>query len=219
MHRAVPLTIALIASGIAGCAHTHSAAGSLAVATPSAHATGLYQTERTLWSDQLVWSRQYIAAAFAGGHSAHVARTQLQRSQEAIGESIAPYYGRTAGEGLTAMLKVQVGIDVELIRAVQAGDLERKEEVERRLHENSNAIARYLAGLNPYWSPTELEALLNRYGQLSAQDIVARKDGHVDADDEAPDGSREASQLADVIAEGIHWQFPHGPMYEPRNTH
>ena len=219
MRRAVPLSVILLASGIAGCAHTHSAAGSLAVARASAPASVLYQTQRTVWSDQVVWSRQYLAAAFAGGRTARVARTRLMRSQEAIGESIKPYYGRTAGEGLTRMLENQVAIGLELLHAEKNGDVEQKGDLEMHLRENSNAIARYLASLNPYWSPTELEALLNRYAVLSAQDIVVRTDGHVDADDEAGNGSLEANRLADVIADGLLWQFPQGPPEYPRDSH
>src|SRR5215831_8249750 len=156
MYRAVPLYLMLLASGIAGCAHTHSAAGSLAVATTSAPRSALYQNERTVWSDQVVWMRQYVAATFADDRSARVARNRLALNGEAIGGMLKPYYGETAGAGLTAMLKVQFGITSALIHAEKSGDIQRKEELEKRLHENSNAIARFLAGLNPYWSPTEL---------------------------------------------------------------
>jgi hypothetical protein len=214
MRRAVPLSVILVASGIAGCAHTHSAAGSLAVATTSTPRAVLYQNERTVWSDQVVWTRQYIAATGTDERSARVARNRLAMNGEAIGGMLTPYYGQTAGAGLTAMLRVQFGITAALAHADKSGDPEQKEELERRLHENSNAIARFLAGLNPYWSPTELESLLNRTFalDLSARDVVVHKDGHLDRDEMARDGSLgEARELADVIADGITHQFPYGP--------
>jgi hypothetical protein len=218
MNRAVPLFVLLLASGIAGCAHTHSAAGSLA-ATTSTSRTVLHQTERTVWSEQLVSSRQYVAAAFANDRSAHADLTQLERSQEAIGQTIKPYYGVTAGDGLTAMLKQQVAISLELVHAVKSGNLEDKDEIEGRLHENSNAIARFLAGLNPYWSPSELETIFNSYVDLSARDIVARKDGHMDGNDTDLDRSlSQARRLGDVIADGIVQQFPHGPPNYPLDS-
>jgi hypothetical protein len=213
MRRAVPLSVILLASGIAGCAHTHSAAGSLAVATTSAPRSVLYQNERTVWSDQVVWTRQYIAATGTDDRSARIARNRLALNAEAIGGMLTPYYGVTAGAGLTTMLKVQFGITAALIHAEKSGDPEQKEELERRLHENSNAIARFLAGLNPFWSPTELESLLNQTFalDLSARDIVIHKDGHLDRDEMARDGSlSQARELADVIAEGIVRQFPDG---------
>jgi hypothetical protein len=214
MRRALPLSVILLASGIAGCAHTHSAAGSLAVATTSAPTSVFYQNQRTVWSDQVVSTRQYVAAAFAGDRNARVELERVMRSQEAIGQTIKPYYGETAGDGLTTMLKVQVGIASQLIQAVKADSVEQKERLEKRLHENSNAIARFLAGLNPHWSPTELESLLNRYVDVSTLDMIARKGGRADGDERARDGNlSEARQLADVIADGIVRQFPNGPPY------
>ncbi len=222
MRRAVPLSVTLLASGLAGCAytHTHSAAGSLAVATPSAPVTVLHQSERTAWSDQIVLTRQYVAADFAGDRSARVALVRLERNQEAIGQIIGAYYGETAGASLTTMLKTQVGISSALIQAVKAGNVDHREELERRLHDNSNTIARFLAGLNPNWSPTELESLFNRYFDLSARDVIDRKGEHLAGDETAPDGSlSQARQLADVLSDGIVRQFPYGPPYYPRESH
>jgi hypothetical protein len=220
MRRAVPLSAILLASGIAGCAHTHSASGSLAVAATSAPTTVVHQNERTVWSDQVVSTRRYVAAAFAGDRSARVALDRTERIQEAIGQTIKPYYGETAGDGLTTMLKLQLGLTSELIQAVKTGNLEQKEELERRLHENSNATARFLASLNPHWSPTELESMFNRYVELSVDEIVARKDGRFDGDERALEGSlSQARQLADVISDGIVRQFPYGPPYYPRESH
>jgi len=219
MRQAVPLSVILLASGIAGCAHTHSASGSLAVATTSASTSVVHHDERTVWSDQVVSRRQYVAAAFAGDRSARVAFDRLERTQEAIGQTIKPYYGETAGAGLTSMLKLQVRLSSALIQAVKTGDVEQKEELERRLHENSNTIARFLASLNPNWSPTELESMFNRYYDLSVGEIVARKDGRLDGDERAHEGSvSQARQLADMISDGIVRQFPYGPPY-PRESH
>jgi len=114
------------------------------------------------------------------------------------------------------MLKVQFGFTSELIQAEKNGNLEKKKEVERSLHENSNAIARYLAGLNPYWSPTELESLVNRTFDLdlSARDIVVPKGGRLDRDEIARDSSlSQARELADAISDGIVRQFPYGAYW------
>ena len=220
MRQAVPLSVILLASGIAGCAHTHSASGTLAVAAMSASTSVVHQNERTVWSDQVVRGREYVAAAFAGDRSARVALDRLERTQEAIGQTIKPYYGETAGNGLTTALKLQLGLTSELIQAVKTGNLEQKEKLERRLHENSNAIARFLAGLNPHWSPTELESMFNRTVELSVDEIVARKDGRSDGDERDLDSSlSQARRLADVISDGIVRQFPYGPPYYPRESH
>ena len=188
----------------------------------SAPRTVLHQNERTVWSDQVVWTRPYVAAAFADDRSTRIAESRLALNRDAIGGTFRQYYGETAGAGLAAMLKVQFGITSKLIEAEKDGNLARKAELERRLHENSNAIGRFLASLNPYWSPTELESLLNRTLDLdlNRRDMVVRKDGRLDRDEIARDGSlSQARELADVIADGIVQQFPYGPPYEPRESH
>src|SRR5262252_2961038 len=84
MRRTLPLSVTLLASGIAGCTHTHSAAGTLAVATTVAPASVLHQDSRTLWSNQVTLTQQYVAAVFANDPHARVDLVQLTRSHEAI---------------------------------------------------------------------------------------------------------------------------------------
>jgi hypothetical protein len=226
MRRAVPLPAILIASGLAGCTYTHSAAGTLAVATPTTVATTnsvaavLYQNGRSLWSDQLALTRQYVVADFADAPTTRVALNGLERNQEAIGQIITDYYGQTAGASFTTMLKHQVEISSALIQAVKTGNVTYKEELERGLHYNSSAIARFLAGLNPNWSPADLESLFNQYYDVSARDVIDRKGARLDGDETAPGGSvSQSRQLADVLSDGIIRQFPHGPPYYPLDSH
>jgi hypothetical protein len=214
MRRAVPLSVILLASGIAGCDHTYSAAGSLALASMDAPRTPLHQFQRTVWSDQVVWTRQYIATAFTDDRSARDARNRLELNGDAIGTTLTPYYGQTAGAGLTSMLRIQFGFVSELIQAEKNGDIKLKEKLEQGMRENSDAIGRYLASLNPYWSTTELQSLLRRTldFDLRARDTVVLKKGRLDRDAMAVDGSlSQARELADAISDGLVRQFPYGP--------
>ena len=57
---------------------------------------------RKLWSDHVIWTRQYIVAAVAGTPDADAAAGRLLKNQEDIGSAIVTYYGQDAGDGLTA---------------------------------------------------------------------------------------------------------------------
>src|SRR5438067_7217958 len=102
-----------LASTLSGCAALNQAAGTLGL--PVTDAMTLHQNMRRLWSDHVVWTRNYIVAAVANDPSASNALTRLMRNQEDIGNAIKPYYGDAAGAKLTDLLKQHIAIAGELV--------------------------------------------------------------------------------------------------------
>ena len=54
---------------------------------------------RKLWSDHVIWTRQYIVAAVGGTPDAGAAAGRLLQNQEDIGAAVAGFYGRRPGIG------------------------------------------------------------------------------------------------------------------------
>src|SRR6185369_555568 len=77
---------------------------------------------RKLWSDHVIWTREYIVAAVAGTPDADAAAGRLLKNQEDIGAAIVPYYGEDAGDALTGLLKQHILIAVDLVAAAKSGD-------------------------------------------------------------------------------------------------
>src|SRR5262245_26440169 len=77
---------------------------------------------RKLWSDHVIWIRQYIVAAVANSPDAQAAAGRLLKNQEDIGAAIVPFYGADAGIGLTDLLKGHILIAVDLIEAAKSGN-------------------------------------------------------------------------------------------------
>ena len=77
---------------------------------------------RKLWSDHVIWTREYIVAAVAGTPDADAAAGRLLKNQEDIGAAIAGYYGEAAGDRLTELLKEHILIAVDLVAAAKSGD-------------------------------------------------------------------------------------------------
>ena len=79
----------LIASvgGAAPADHSHPSTALSAAAT-------LHQNMRALWSDHVIWTRDYIVAAVADQPDQQAAAARLMKNQEDIGAAIAVYYGR-----------------------------------------------------------------------------------------------------------------------------
>ena len=57
---------------------------------------------RKLWTDHVVWTREYIIAAVGDQPDAKVAANRLMKNQEDIGNAMAKFYGAAADQQLTA---------------------------------------------------------------------------------------------------------------------
>ena len=106
---------------------------------------------RKLWSDHVIWTREYIVAAVAGTPDADAAAGRLLKNQEDIGAAIAGYYGDAAGDRLTELLKEHILIAVDLVAAAKSGDTAAFATHDARWTANIEAIATFLAGANPNW--------------------------------------------------------------------
>src|SRR5262245_29179171 len=89
---------------------------------PSAAAATLKQDMRKLWTDHTLWTRDYIIAAVGDQPDATAAANRLMKNQEDIGNAVGQYYGASAGQKLTSLLKDHISIAVDLIKAAKAGD-------------------------------------------------------------------------------------------------
>jgi hypothetical protein len=196
-----------LASTLSGCAVLNQAAGTLGA--PVTDAMTLHQDMRRLWSDHVVWTRQYIVAAVANDPSASNALTRLMRNQEDIGNAIKPYYGDAAGAKLTDLLKQHISIAGELVAAAKAGDAAKQADADRRWHDNAKDIAGFLAGANPNWSRDALVSMLNEHLAITTKEAVDRLQKNWS--DDVPNFDKifdQAMHMADALSDGILKQFP-----------
>ena len=164
---------------------------------------------RKLWSDHVIWTRQYIVAAVAGTPDTDSAAGRLLKNQEDIGAAIAGYYGDAAGARLTELLKEHILIAVDLVAAAKSGDQESFAKHDARWTANIETIAAFLAGANPNWPEKDVLDLLALHLKLTKDETVARITGDWDADVAAFDDIfNEIIVLADALHDGIVAQFP-----------
>src|SRR2546428_261035 len=77
---------------------------------------------RKLWEDHVTWTRLFIVSA-AGNLPDKDATTQrLLQNQTDIGNAVAEFYGREAGNKLTALLRDHILIAANIVAAAKAGD-------------------------------------------------------------------------------------------------
>ena len=178
--------------------------------SPSLAAVSLKLALRRLWSDHVIWTREYVVAAVAGTPDAGAAAGRLLKNQEDIGSAVVPLYGAAAGQALTDLLKQHILIAVDLIAAAKSGDNAKFEDNDRKWTQNAEQIAGLLSGANPQnWSKADVTDLLMQHLNLTKNEVVARLHADWDADVAAFDQIfTEILTVADVLADGIVRQFP-----------
>src|SRR3954451_12817333 len=107
------------------------AAAVLALAAPvaqgahhreSAKQVALHDGMRKLWEDHITWTRLAIVSFAAGLPDLQATEDRLLRNQADIGNAVKPFYGRTAGNRLTALLREHIHGAVALLQAAKSGD-------------------------------------------------------------------------------------------------
>jgi hypothetical protein len=164
---------------------------------------------RKLWSDHVVYTRQYIVDAAAGSPSADATSQRLLKNQEDIGNAIAPYYGSAAGAKLTDLLKQHILIAVDVVAAAKAGDNAKLTDADKRWHDNAADLATFLSSANRNWPKQTLLSMLNEHLALTTQEATARLQQKWDDDIAAFDKVyAQSMMMADALSNGIIKQFP-----------
>jgi hypothetical protein len=169
----------------------------------------LRQDMRKLWSDHVFWTRDYAAAAIAGQPDQDAASKRLLRNQEDLGNAIAPYYGKEAGNKLTALLKEHIVIAVDLIKAAKGHDDGKFQEADRRWDRNAEAIADFLSKANPNWPRATLVDMMKMHLTTTKNEVTARLNKNWEDDIKTFDAVYDhILKMSDALSDGIIKQFP-----------
>jgi len=172
-------------------------------------ATQLRQDMRKLWTDHVVWTRDYIVAAVGDQPDAPAAAARLLKNQEDIGAAIAGVYGKPAGDKLTTLLKEHITIAVDIIKFAKAGDKGNQQQADAKWHRNAEEISDFLAKANPNWPKATLVEMMNKHLSTTTDEVVARLTKNWDADVRAFDAVyTHILMMADALTDGILKQHP-----------
>ncbi len=172
-------------------------------------AVALREGMRKLWSDHVIWTRDYIVAAVGDRPDQQSAAGRLLKNQEDIGAAVAGYYGKPAGDRLTALLKQHIVIAVDLINAAKAHDDAKYADADAKWQQNGDEIAAFLSGANPNWPKATLVAMMKTHLATTTAEVVARLNGKWDDDVAAFDAVyAHILNMSDALSDGIIKQFP-----------
>lgn len=169
-----------------------------------------HDSMRKLWVDHVTWTRLYIVSAVAGLPDTKPTTDRLLQNQKDIGDAIAGFYGREAGDKLTGLLKDHIMLAAELVGAAKAGDQSKTADAKKRWYANAEDIAEFLSKANPtHWPRATLQGAMNAHLDQTLDEATHRIQGKYDED--IKDYERIVTHilgLADTLSEGIIAQFP-----------
>ena len=131
------------------------------------------------------------------------------KNQEDVGNAVAGYYGKPAGDKLTGLLKEHITIAVDVIKAAKAGDKAGQQQADAKWHKNGEDIADFLSKANPNWPRATLVDMMNMHLSTTTNEVVARLSKNWDGDVKAFDAVYDhILKMSDALADGIVKQFP-----------
>jgi hypothetical protein len=165
---------------------------------------------RVLWEDHVTWTRLAIISLTTGSPDTEATVGRLLKNQTDIGNAVKPFYGRAAGNALTAELRKHILIAAEVIAAAKAGDAAKLADAQARWRQNADGIASLLASVNPrFWKLGAIKSEMRKHLALTTQEAIARLQGRWAADVAAYDRVHtHILHMSDVLADGLVKQFP-----------
>lgn len=164
---------------------------------------------RKLWEDHVTWTRNVILCLVDELPGTDQAVKRLLQNQVDIGNAIKPYYGETAGNKLTELLKVHITIATEVVSTAKSGNTTGLDDANKRWYANADEISEFLCKANPKWALADMKMMMHDHLQLTTNEAVQRIKKNYDADVVAYDKVHdEILKMSDMLAEGIVKQFP-----------
>ncbi len=217
--RPIPLALTLLVAFFAALtalavsnghdAHAHDNA--LGHAEPVTRSQAALRSDmRVLWEDHVTWTRLAVISLTTGSPDTTATVGRLLRNQTDIGNAVKPFYGKAAGNALTAKLREHILIAADVIAAAKADDAAKLAAAQARWQKNAGEIAALLASVNPrYWKLAGMKSEMSKHLALTTKEVVARLQGRWAADVAAYDEvHRHILHMSDVLADGIVKQFP-----------
>jgi hypothetical protein len=205
------LIVVLVASaaGTSQAASGRAHRASVPAATP--RAVAFHDKMRALWEEHGTWTHMVIVSFVGGLPDLQAEEQVLLRNQVDIGNAVKPYYGRTAGNKLTALLRAHILGAVDVLVAAKSGDQAKIAQAEAAWSTNGRQIADFLHAANPrFLSRSAARKMMKVHlDQVITQAVDELSGNYAGSARAFGPYIRHILAMADMISGGIIRQFPH----------
>ena len=161
-----------------------------------------------LWESRATLLRAYIVSAMNDSKDADEAKDELLKNTRDLGASIQPYYGYWAKSILTGLLKTDVSLTGEVIKAAKAGTKEDLDWAKKKWYANAFIVAGFFA-ITHNQTKEDLVKMFYEHLDLTWGEIdaILKKDKAKDLDCYEKDRVHML-MFSDVLVDGLVKQFP-----------
>jgi hypothetical protein len=160
---------------------------------------------RQLWEEHVFWTRLFIVSAAFDNPDLQATTDRLLRNQDDIGNAFKPFFGSSAGDQLTVLLRQHILQAAAIVADAKAGDTEALQRDQAAWYANANEIADFLHSLNPKkWPAADLRAMMEEHLDLTLTEAVDQLHGDYSksvADFDAIE--TQILEMADMLSSGI----------------
>lgn len=206
----VSLIIALIIGGAAGYFLGNTSISSSFSGDSSSNNSKLAKNLNKIWSDNLIWTHNYIVAFVSGSPDSPDAARRILKNNEETANIFAEYYGNNIGIKFFNLLTRRSEIISDMVLSAKSGDNLKFNSGLKKLNENSKETAEFLNSINSvYFKKSEILNAVDDYNNSMVNLINARvKNNWDDYNFEFDKARDEALFIADKISNGINRHFP-----------
>jgi hypothetical protein len=206
-----PAFAAIILTAALAAAVASSPARATAERPPvTSKALAFHDAMRALWQSHGTWTERAIVDFVGGLPDTQFVVERLLRNQTEIGNAVKPYYGRTAGNRLTALLEEHINDAVALLQAAKSGDSAATATAKAAFYANGERIARFLHSANPdHWRLRAMKRMMRRHlDQVVGLAVFQLQGRYADAVRLYDVYIAHILDMADMLSDGIMRQFP-----------
>lgn len=159
-----------------------------------------------LWTDYLVWIRDYIYVAMQRQEGMQYVQERLTRFITEFADFFKTFYGEQVAEQYGDLLKRHIDLISQYTTIVHAN--ESPAPLRDDLYANADDIAKFLASINPNWNETMWQKLLRTQTYLEEKLIWAiRSKGYGEAMAQYDEIYANIHKIIDYLINGIQKQF------------
>ena len=167
----------------------------------------LYLAMRDLWSQHMSGTYATVTAFVSDSPGFDASVNRLLQNQKDIGNAIKPFYGKAAGNKLTALLTEHIQLAVPVLVAAKDGDSDALDTAVANWYENARQIGGFLAKANPAWKGAR-KMLKTHITQTVAYASDQLQGDYAKSIEDYDMAEGHMLMLADQLSAGIIKQFP-----------
>lgn len=168
----------------------------------------LNNTFRKLWEQHVMWTRSFIISTVDGLGDIDFVTKRLLGNPSDFEIVLKIYYGSAKAKEFRKLFEEHLLIAADLVNRAKSQNTEGVEEARKKWYENASEIAEFLSEINPHWSKSEWNKMLDEHLKMTEDEAVTRfqkqyrKNVAIYDDIEA-----QALIMADYMTKGILKQF------------